>query len=331
MSLQVHIVVPELLLGEERVDEACKGLHLPVLRKVLARSQSETLPVTTLENWLCDAFGVTGLAIAPVTLRGDGIEPGAAYWLRADPVHLHIRHDQMMVQPLGTVGQEDATQFCESLNRHFASEGLQFMAPNPQRWYLQLQCEPMITTHSLYEAAGGDVRDYQPEGAEALRWDGLLNEIQMMLFQHPANHAREERGELPVNSLWLWGGGYAPEKLNRPCSRMFTDSHLGTAFATVAGVEHADLPGTAAQYFPDHESRTLIIWDGLRLALQRGDLDGWCKSLRNFERECVAPLFQALRRGMLEKITLDVLQKNTSRRFILTRLASWKFWLRGRA
>jgi len=43
-----------------------------------------------------------------------------------------------------------------------------------------------------------------PKGVEALHWHQLFNEIQMLLFSHPVNEAREVRGELPVNSVWLW-------------------------------------------------------------------------------------------------------------------------------
>jgi len=306
--------------------DICGGLRQPALGKILARSQPEILSAAFLEDWLCEAFSVADSAIAPVSLRADGIEPGAAYWLRADPVYLHIGHDQMTVQPLAAVSPEDASRLCESLNLHFAAEGLQFMAPNPQRWYLRLEREPAITTHSLSEVAGRDIRDYRPEGADALHWDSLLNEIQMMLFQHPVNQVREERGELMVNSLWLWGGGYAPEKLHQPCSRMFTDSTLAGAFAAVANVRHADLPDHAVQYISDREGKILVIWEGMQLALQHGDLGGWCDSLQRLEQYCMSPLFQALRSGLLEKITLDVVQKDTSRRFVLTRRAAWKFW-----
>jgi hypothetical protein len=326
MSLQVHIVVPELFMNEGRAKELCAGLRLPALEKILARSQQEIVSADFLEDWLCDAFGVADSAVAPVSLRADGVEPGAGYWLRADPVHLHIGHDLMTVQPLAAVSPEDAERLCESLNLHFAAEGMQFMAPNPQRWYLRLEQEPMMTMHSLSEAVGRDVRDYGPEGDEALRWDGLLNEIQMVLFQQPVNRAREEQGELMVNSLWLWGGGYASGKLRQPCSRMFTNSTLAAAFAAVADVGCVGIPDNAEQYLSDHDGKLLIVWEGLSLALQHGDIDGWCASLQRFEQDCIAPLFQALRNGLLEKITLDVLQKDASRRFVLTRRAARKFW-----
>ena len=41
---------------------------------------------------------------------------------------------------------------------------------------------------------------------------GRINalEAQMILHEHEINVAREERGDLPINSLWLCGGGTVP-------------------------------------------------------------------------------------------------------------------------
>ena len=38
----------------------------------------------------------------------------------------------------------------------------------------------------------------------------LLNEVQVLLHQHPLNAARQTRGLPPVNSVWFWGAGRLP-------------------------------------------------------------------------------------------------------------------------
>ena len=48
------------------------------------------------------------------------------------------------------------------------------------------------------------------------RWHSILNEIQMVLHEHPVNEAREGRGEPPVNSVWLWGAGPMPGDVDAP-------------------------------------------------------------------------------------------------------------------
>jgi hypothetical protein len=204
------------------------------------------------------------------------------------------------------------------------------VAPHPQRWYLRLEREPGITVRNQSEAGSGDIRDFLPEGAEALRWDRLLNEIQMLLFNHLVNQSRERRGEWLINSLRLWGGGYDTEMMRQPCGRMFTDNALAAAFAVTAGVGHASLPADAASYLSGREGDILIVWDGLRHALQHGDLGRWRDSLQHLELNCLGPLLQALRNGMLESITLDVPRENAPLRFMLTRNGVRKFWRRNR-
>ena len=326
MRKHVHMVIPGLFLPREIAAEACAGLRLPALGKILARAQPSPLSVPSLEEWLCAAFGAGNQAIAPVTLQADGEPPGTAYWLRADPVHLMLRGDQLILRPIMALDADEAGQLCDSLNRHFADDGLHFAAPQPNRWHLRLAGEPGITTHPLAQVAGKDIHPHLPQGENALHWHKLLNEIQMLLFEHPVNQAREARGEWLINSVWPWGGGYAPEKLLRPCEKMYTDSPLAAAFAKAAGIVHASLPEKVSPGLLGITGATLILWDGLHHALRHGDLGEWRDSAQAFEQTCASPLLRALRAGKIEKITLDLLQAQASQRYTLTRGMAWHFW-----
>lgn len=55
------------------------------------------------------------------------------------------------------------------------------------------------------------VEDYLPQGEGADVLMNLTNSAQMVLAHHPINHQRTERGELPANSIWLWGHGRRPQ------------------------------------------------------------------------------------------------------------------------
>ncbi len=324
----VHVVIPDLFLPHEVAAEACAGLKLPALEKLLARAQPAPLLAESLEAWLCATFGVSDQAIAAVTLRTDGMEPGAAYWLRADPVHLRIQRDQLILQPDMRLDTGEAAQLCASLNAHFAGEGLRFFAPHPQRWYLQLDAAPGMTTHPLAQVAGRNVHAYLPQGPDALRWHGVFNEIQMLLFEHAVNQAREARGELSINSVWLWGGGCAAGQLARPFAKLCGDSDLAGAFAQAAGIPCESLPDDVTHCVEGDDGGALIVWEGLRRALQHGDLHAWRDGLQRFEQCCAAPLLNALYAGRIAQLTLDVLQIGASRRFMLTRGAAWKLWRR---
>lgn len=323
MGGHIHLAVPDLFLARELASEGYRGLQLRALETFLARAHAHALRAGSLEAWLCEAFGAGDGAVAPVTLRADGGQPGSAYWLRADPVHLVLRGSQVILYPLPALGAQEAEQLCEALNRQFAHDGLRFFAPHPQRWYLRLERAPGIETCPLAQAAGRDIRNCLPQGPEALAWHKVLNEIQMVMHGHPVNDAREARGEAAANSVWLWGGGYGRELAPPPFSAMYADSGLANAFARAAGIAvHALAEGVRAS----EEGATLVIWDGLSRAALQGDLDAWRESLKALEQDCLGPMLAALRRGKLERLTLDAVQEGGAWRFTLTPRGAWRFW-----
>ena len=345
MPMNVHMVIPDLFLPQDVAADACAGLPVPALEMLLARARPEPLLPDTLETWLCEMFGVADSSIAPVTLRADGMEPGSAYWLRVDPVHMSMQREQMILQADVPLSADEATQLCASLNAHFSAEGLRFFAPHPQRWYLQLAAAPDLLTRPCSQVAGKNANAHLPQGQDALRWHAVFNEIQMLFHEHAVNQAREARGELPVNSVWLWGGGREEGQLARPYAKVCGDSQLADAFAQVAGIPSAMLPDDARDLLDGDRGDVLLVWEGLQRALQHGDLHEWRDSLRYFEQDCAAPLLDALRGGRIAQLTLDVTKSGNplsskpdveltlpragaARRFTLTRSAAWKLWRR---
>lgn len=324
MNTHVHLVVPDLFLPQDIAAKVCNGLQLSALERILSRASATPLQPVSLEQWSCDSFGVAAGAVAPVTLQADGDEPGPYYWLRTDPVHLQLMHDQLILQP-AAVSAEEAAQFCHALNEHFAADGLHFIAPHPQHWYLRLDAEPQIATAPLSLVAGRNIRHFLPQGEQALRWHGVLNEIQMLLHAHPLNELREQRGKVEINGLWLWGGGHAGHALLRPFDSVYSDSELVMAFAVAAGIKTVAVAQSGIG-----SGSALIVWNGLHVALQHDDLGNWRDSLQRFELECMVPLLEALRSGRVGKITFDVLRQDGSQRFMLTRSDNRKFWRRVR-
>lgn len=317
-----HIVVPDLFLPPPLAKEVCAGLSLPVLEKLLARSNAEPLPIHSLEAWLCEAFEVPGMAIAPVTLMADGMNAESAYWLRADPVHFHLNRSQVILQTNVTLSLAEAQQLCESLNQHFADTEMRFFAPHPQRWYVRLKDDPDLITHSVNQVEGRDSRQYLPQGNAALKWHGIMNEAQMVLHRSQINQCVTDRGGLSPNSVWLWGGGRTV-KLARAFDQLYSDSELADAFAHAADIPHS----RGVEVRADVE-KTLYVWEGMSAALRRGDFYAWRESLLGFEANMLSLLLHALARGELDRIVLDALSDNDSQRFVLTRLMLWKLWCR---
>jgi hypothetical protein len=98
-----------------------------------------------------------------------------------------------------------------SLNQHFNQDGLSFFLGHSGAWYLKSAQAPQITTTLPSVVIGKNIHDFLPQGVASSRWLAVLNEVQMLLHEHPANDAREATGEAAVNSVWLSGGGVMPE------------------------------------------------------------------------------------------------------------------------
>lgn len=321
----LRLIVPNLIPPSDIAAEVCAGLCLPALEKLLARGKKSTSAAMTLEDGLCAAFGVQ--SVAPVRAAADGLDTGEEYWLCADPVNLQLHRAQMMLLPEVTLSGEEATALCGSLNEHFAGMGLRFHAPHPQRWYLQVAEEPQMTTTPLSRAAWSDAKFYQPQGEDALHWQRIITELQMVLYAHPLNQAREARGEMIVSSLWLWGGGRA-QPLSAGLDAVGGNSELASAFAKAAGVPQIEsLSGMLDGQYEDG----LWVCDAPGKALQRGDLYAWREAAQQVERECAMPLLKALQGGRLRRLKLEVLGESDARTFVLTRGDALKLWLAGRS
>lgn len=327
---KIHIVIPDLFLPEQLAAYACADLRVPALEKLLARGRQEPLDIDSLEAWLCEKFGVEGMAIAPLTLLADGMHPGDDYWLRADPVGISMQREQMILQSDIAVSEDEAAQLCASLNAHFAADGLRFVAPHPQRWYLQLEQAPALETHALPQVVGANMHEYLPYGEDALRWHSVFNEIQMLFYEHEVNRAREQRGEHHVSGVWLWGGGRRQADLLKPYARVLGDSELARAFAQAAGLPVLGRmePNPAGR--GSDQGDVLLVFERLRSAMQSADIDEWRKAVHMFEKSYAEPLLDLLLAGNVEQITLDVLSENASRRITVTRSSFWEIWKKPR-
>lgn len=316
----LHLLVPNLLPPPEIAKEVCAGLQLPALEKLLARGNAGTSPVQTLEAWLCTAFDTR--SVAPVRAAADGVDVGAGYWLCADPVSLQLQRAEMLVLPDVAPSRDEAVALCAGLNEHFDGMDLHFVAPHPQRWYVRLAAEPKLTTSSLRQVAWGDAKFHQPQGADALHWQRIATEVQMLLYAHPVNREREARGALLVNNLWLWGGGRAAN-LNTDLDAVGGDSGLADAFAQVAGVPQVL---TLKEMLDGKFEKCLWVNEAPREALQRGDLYQWRMALERIEQTLLVPVLEALQSGQLQRLALVALQENESRCYTVTRGDMWKLW-----
>jgi hypothetical protein len=339
--MQCTLLVPHLLLPGDFGKEACRDLALDELQTFLARSRRQTFAPAGTEAWLCQAFEVErqrDWPVAPLTLGLDGGDPGNAYWLRADPVHLRIHRDQLLLADCAAFGitQQEADQYVSALNRHFGQDGLEFIAPHAARWYLRLAQRPEIVTSVLSEVNGTNVNARLPAGKDALRWHTVSNEIQMLLHQHPLNAAREAAGRMTVNSVWLWGGGTRPAVPGRHFSAVASNDALACALAANADLHTAPLPADPGHWLRSLDSslpanaHPLIMLGQLAGAAQYGDIARWREEVSALNRDWFNPLLAMLQRRHVSRVALVIPGTRSCERFECSPADLLRFWRRAK-
>ena len=131
-----------------------------------------------------------------------------AFWLYVLPVHLVLQRDSFSLAapvPLPLTNSE-VDALTALFNEHFAADGKSFFW-HENKWFLRLQVNPNIQTNAPLAAINKDISTYLPTGDGAMRWASFSNEVQMLLFEHPINQAREAKGQLAINSIWCYGLG----------------------------------------------------------------------------------------------------------------------------
>lgn len=335
--MHCHLLIPGLFppfRPETRL--AVQALHLPALTTLLARGNAKTLAANSMDAWLCQSFGVEkkyDWPVAACTLLADGGNPDKNFWLQAEPVHLQLQRDKLILADVGNLGIsfEEAQSLTVSLNEHFASDGLHFVQTRPDRWHLRLDQIPShLKTHPLETAIGRNIRNILPAGPDGVRWHSILNETQMLLHRHPVNEAREQRGLLPINSIWPWGGGMLPQRLSSDFSHVWANDSLTRGLALVSDTLCAGTPESATAWLQTNESIShhLIVLDTLQTAALHGNFEDWNENLLRLENNWFKPLHQALSNDHSSRLTLYTFNGGQTLSFSVNRANLWKIWLR---
>ncbi len=240
----------------------------------------------------CALFGLSGddPPLAAITYTHDFGMPPPAWCARLDPVCLmpsgaRLRLFELTQTPLS---EPDAIDLFNLVSAAGVIPGVQWRFGAPQRWYVESTDTPDVRTCPPDTLPGGDVAAGQPSGADAPRWQGWLNELQMLLFDAAPNLAREARDLPPANGLWLWGGGTTPALPQAPFDAVWTDQILIGGLARLAGRAPQAVPASVTDWLDslpaghallglgagEAESQRAARWLGvLQAALDGGRLE----------------------------------------------------------
>lgn len=300
----LHLVVPDLLAGRG-------GDHTARALKTLLARATQDVYAGNAETLLCTLFGVAlpGCAhvpVAPLTYALDTDTDPTGWWLRADPVYLRTGNDRLflMGNDVLDITQAEADTFAHALRPLFAELGAELITPVPKRWYLRLAGDPHMAWPPLRDILGLDIHHCltgTQHNEHAKRWRRVLNEAQMLLHTHALNDARTARGELPINSVWFWGGGQLPARPARRYTQVWSDDALASSLARLSAVPRAPVPADGAAHWLEHAApgAHLVYLEHLAEAMPIE-----AEALAAFDTRWAAPLLGALKTRALTGLHL---------------------------
>ena len=333
----LHIAIPGLLNRWPVQDQP--GFPRPrcaALERLLARATPRSVGTHGPDGTLFALFGLpagndSSLPVAAVTRLYDaGEDARNGWWLRVDPVHLRADLHTVRLFEFGSadIDAAEAQSLVAEINTMFGAEGWILDAPSPTRWYLRLEDDPRLQTHSLHEVRGRDLNVFLLSGAEGRRWNGRLTEIQMLLHASPVNADRERSAKASVNGIWPWGGGRLPRGANI-ASAIFADDALTRGLARLAGVAFSALPKTAVEWREATKggSGSLVVLNTVRDARSNEDPHLWAEEVEALEAGWMADCLRWLQAGVLDEMSIYV---GDGRTFDVAGRGLRRFWRRTR-
>jgi hypothetical protein len=217
----VHLIVPFAAISSPAGQDALAHLATPALDALLAGCHEtarddgdEGSPTTPHERACARALGwrVDGDVSLPWAARqaaADGIDVGRAAWGLLTPVHWRVGADAVHLADPRALALDEAQSraLFDAVRPLFDSEGFTMAWGAPLRWYVAHPDLAALPTASLDRVIGRNVERWLPTQAQAQRLRRLQSEVQMLLYTHPINEAREAADLPVVNSFWLSGCG----------------------------------------------------------------------------------------------------------------------------
>jgi hypothetical protein len=222
----MHLMIPFASACAEPASPVLRDLSLPTLGRLLQRMtpvQRDEADEYSLnpphERALAAAWGWTGepgaLPFAARAAAADGLAVSELPWGLLTPVHWQVGREHITLADPAALGLDAAESqaILEAVRELFESEGFTLVWGAAGRWYAAHPSFEGLATASLDRVIGRNVDLWLQGSHQARLVRRLQNEVQMLLYNHPLNDAREARGLRPVNSFWLSGcGRFQPQQ-----------------------------------------------------------------------------------------------------------------------
>jgi hypothetical protein len=235
-------------------------------------------------------------------------------WI-ANPIHLiaGLTNLHLDYRGLLRLSAQELTRLAQDFTKTFGEADFRLEALESGPFLLRSARSLNATTTEPARVLAHELEASLPDGPDAPVLKRLGAELEMWLHSHPVNEARVRAGELPVSTLWPWGGGVA---LGRPDATVVhaassDPSADPLAFGSdpyLAGLSH--LTGLQLQPLPERlpdptdwsHTRRAVLVTQITALLQANR--GWTMSeaLAEVDRCFILPAIEALRAGAVSSV-----------------------------
>jgi len=219
----MHLIIPyaasHTLLGPE-VWTDLKLPNLQALLSLMPRQQVLLAPAAVPlhlphERLLAQSLGwspeAANLPFAAWHQAQQG-HPSAAPQAWMTPCHWQIGLDQVVMNDPAhlQLSDEESQQLLQAMQPFLQEDGLHVTWHSALLWHAQGALLADLPTPSLDRVIGQNVKDWMQNHPAARPLQRLQSEMQMLLYNHPVNDARDARRQHTVNAFWLHGAGTLP-------------------------------------------------------------------------------------------------------------------------
>lgn len=332
------------LLNALRVKEAqqtLQDLKLPALQTLLAKA--DAFPAKQLsfyENASYLFHQPSQLPIAATLAKKLLPEfDQQGFWLKVDPVQMIPDRDSLVLiagKHLAiTVSESKA--LLEAFNDHFKDDGVELFWGNELSWFLSIKQPIDINTTLLDKVDHQPVNAYLPSGNASQYWRQLMNETQMLFFNHPINEQRRNDGHPEINSVWVWGEGKLSSEQIKPrnnaaiCSQQAYLQGISELTCALT-MNKAGACNSFKQFWSsstkNHLSELgidsyLVMLDEVFVNIDNLTIEEWQALLIKLEKEWFEPLLEVLSEGKIASLLIDV---GSQHRYHLKPSHKNRFW-----
>jgi hypothetical protein len=296
------------------------------------------IAATTLATSSSSATSAASSASTPNSARaGDSpantSAPTPTAWL-ATPMHLiaGLTSVHLDRRSLLSLSPADLEALAQDFNRTFGADSDFHLTPlGDNQLLMQGPSALAAATTEPARALASDLEASLPRGSGARALKRLGAELEMWLHVHPLNEARRRRGELPVSTLWVWGGGPPSLPTNTPYPTpdlaFGSDSYLAGLWR-LHGAQTLPLPHQLGDLLQrsaaNHTTQRAALVAEITPLLHANPRWTVFEALAELERRFLSPALTALEQGAVASVVVLV----NDRQLHIQRRDRLKFWRR---